>query len=953
VPSELLEEDTIYTFSLSSGDDVFTWAVQTANALEINSVFPGENATRVSLSEPLKIVLSRNVSVDLNDLSDYIHVFPETELTFSQQGRVITAAPEEQWRPGTIYSVEIDAELPLLTSVYTTEEAMSWQFETISDALFAPVLSSSKPYFAIDERPTFLVDGILSDEATLHLYRYSDDEEFVSDLYDAHLSAPSWSEQSKYFDLQKEDAQVIEDYQLTDSVITLNSPLSSGNYLLTLTSGSVTRSALFSVSKLAVLPAAGDSSVLFWVIDTGFDATMTGVKCTDLLNKTSEKTDSSGLVSMPFDDFGIYSFELDWNKLILPVSFEYSSSELGVWSYLFTDKTVYRSDDPLYYFGILSPKDGSPMEYERVSVLLMPKGETNPDRAIHKEFAELTEGHFSGQFILPVLPDGSYSLQIWQSGVLYSESEFEISKEDHVYSASTENSNVCQLKEGECFSQREGYVDTLIIESGSDAIGSSVKEYNSFFTPHNGISNSLFVVDWNGSDFIISEEKILAADKTDQTMSIDIRETIVNDASEIALTVTDADGAPVANAGLFVQILSSEQEPVGGITDMWNDHSNYGISLKSDYHRPFSCRIGETLACEVLRTDESGNAVMSVETYGKCYCIVQSCMQKQGEWQLGSAVVPLSVTNLLPVWNDEPITENSTAYSYTMSTLTGGSKIPAGNQAAIFTDARRGALLDMLLASALSDESDRSVAALLASEHSRQLLRDYNSDVLAPLMSGQSVLAGEYQMSDGGFGNVETSALVSALAPSGISYYALERYFDGILCSGPDPLTEAIALAGSATCGSQVLNEIRGKLLYEELDDEAFLWLLWGQIRSGDTQSAYFNYVDRFTAGHTSVNPAMQAVVAAYIGLADEALLLIREAEGDTSVYNVLIARALLAKSSQETASFTYRSGEALIKAEMSGISDYVLSGVALSSEIQIKQADSNIYCILIRENNF
>ena len=87
----------------------------------------------------------------------------------------------------------------------------------------------------------------------------------------------------------------------------------------------------------------------------------------------------------------------------------------------YLDQARYQAGDTLNYWGMVEPRDGSDLEYERVSVYIYAE---SYDTYVYRDYAQLSSGLFSGTILLPTLLDGHYRLEISQSGNTLISQEF-------------------------------------------------------------------------------------------------------------------------------------------------------------------------------------------------------------------------------------------------------------------------------------------------------------------------------------------------------------------------------------------------------------------------------------------------------------------------------------------------------------------------------------------------
>ncbi|MDO4733275.1 MAG: hypothetical protein Q4B50_07175, partial [Bacillota bacterium] len=485
-------------------------------------------------------------------------------------------------------------------------------------------------------------------------------------------------------------------------------------------------------------------------------------------------------------------------------------------------------------------------------------------------------------------------------------------------------------------------------------------DFSLSFQPENQLEHYLLVLEHSEKGFSQLEYSRLyrAAEEKRLFLKAPEKQALVyGKANQLELQLCDQAGQPQPNVHLSLQVLSSDMRPeVDTFGSIYGDYQGSGLSLDTPRPTQSSYAASETLAYEVVETDENGRAslhfTMPSEKQKDCYLIAQAILCEGTEVSAGSLLLELQLPEILPAQEEEILPQTKT-YGYSIKTLQAGMRLDADSRLVICGDAERLQLLDLLLAPAFDSSEQKGIEMLFSQAYAQQLLVDYGGDHMALLFDPQPFSVVNYQKADGGLGEESASsdpvlsAKLAAMTPSGISYYALSHYFEELLDQGPSLNEQAVALAGMASCGRANIREVKALLQNKELDDSAYCWLLWALIRNGDRATAAQLYESRiFTEMQEGDSLAWRAVLAAALGHGKEALLLLEEAEAledELMAEQLLIARSLLPRSRQPERSFSYSVGEEIYEATVSGINDYFLSPLALNGEIRFTKAEEGL----------
>ena len=982
-PGAPLSPDTVYTFTLSAEETICTWTIQTQEMLRILRSSPVDEETGIDLNASLEIVLSSAVTVDLDNLKENLTITPEMEGNLTQDGRLIRFTPEQPWQAGTVYHVELSPGVTCSNSTMVLEQGYAFSFETKQNWKDWTITGPS--VFCLEEPLEFRIDGLPSLEpgkelgVDVSIYAFSDEDSYVAALETLYKTTPTWSCSFKYLSSSStEGTQQI--YSAVNMVRTemadgvLLSPdieLGEGYYLLRATYGGENRDLFFMVSSLNVWVVTDADQAVVWCFDQS-TAKPVEASITDLLGGDRCVADNQGLGQITIGDHALLRVTDATSTLILPLwkNVAAASDFPNVWRYLYCDKTVYANGDTVRFYGLLKTRDGSKLDYDRVSVYIVPAGD-DVENYIYRDYADLVEGMFSGEIVLPQLLAGEYELQIWQSGLQYIQQPFMVSDESvriQPISMGNGQEEVVYLDLGDeyTFSTTGPDSPRLYVQANGGITNAEVTmgtEYSVTFDPPNQLDSYVVEVEKKSTGFAVDSMTKLCRAVDAQALKITLESPSVLSCSienTVRVSVKDGNEAPIADATVLIQVLECTLRPqVDTLAEIYGDYEGSGLSLEQAAVSDQSYGSGTTLAYEMVTTDEAGYAEctvsMPVSCQNKCYLIAQ-VIQCGEPIQVGSLVKYMETAGSSAEVPEETIPLES-KYFYEIQPLSERTVLHANSRLVICASDERLQIMDMLLEPAFSDIDRDQAKQAFSKAYARQLLSDYGGDSVRVLFDTLSVEAAWYQKSDGGVGNrdsesdLTTSAIVASMTPSGISYYALQRYFTSQLESGIDLTDQAIALAGLASCGQATLTEIKAILQYKETNDYQFCWLIWGLLCNGDRTTAAQLYKERtFTDLSSGEASAWRGVVAAALGRADEALELLARAESKKNdnwwAERVLVARSLLIRTVQPELTFRYIVNGETYDASVSGIVDYLISPMNFTEPIYFTNVDDGVsYC--------
>lgn len=454
-PSEELERGRLYIIDIAAPDgSTVSFAFQTPREFAVIGSLPQDMSSGVPVDTGIEIYFTYN---DVEDIEKYFEISPKAEGRFEEHGYARSFVPKKL-EPGTIYTVTVKKGLKAAKGSLTLEEDYTFSFETSQDSSSTAdpspgSLGISDTWFDFTTReqpviPFYLYLTGMRQEKNVPVkaavYRFPDENALIKAIRERD-KIPSWAWYS--YSRMKTDVSSLEKVvEFTQTVnldswntryIMLPDSLPHGFYIIELTCEDLAAQAFIQSSDTAAFFMEDRSGGLFWVnnLITGLPSASAIIE--DVETGRTARTDASGLARLDGTSAGKDPDIMDFYRittsdgrvsllnagyLYVPYDDEYDSQGLN-WRYLQTDRTLYKPDDLVQFWGFVKSRvdNTSP---EKVTVELSEGGYFRPmyDSFVRsflpfvmgKPMATLTldarDGFFNGEIQLPALDPGSYNL---------------------------------------------------------------------------------------------------------------------------------------------------------------------------------------------------------------------------------------------------------------------------------------------------------------------------------------------------------------------------------------------------------------------------------------------------------------------------------------------------------------------------------------------------------------
>jgi len=448
VPLEPLEPEKIYKFTLASlNTDPLNWAFQTKGDFRVVSTLPRHQSTGVPIDTGIEITFSH---MNFDNLPDYFRISPQTTGRFEIHKKTAVFIPD-RLEPDTLYTVTIKKGLPLSGSSQVLEEDVTFQFETQAESTnYSFRFYETFSEFSTKDRPLFQFnfyswrEKALPPEIECTVYKYKNAEDYIRAQQERE-QIPWWAYRSR--EVYIEDTSTLQqiarfsapvmgyDYS---KFVEFPEPLPAGYYLAEVSFGGGRSQTWFQVTDLALYSAVDKDNTYIWANNLQDGSPVSGARLQLWGSDATAITDGSGLALIPTPKdiaAGIYGVvskgDLEavitippwqqWDEA-LEESREFA---MGYWKYLYLDRTLYKPDDTVFFWGILKPRTENAKDLDKVTAVLSAGGWR--ERSDIESIDVTLDGmSFTGSVKLPNLTPGYYYLEIRAGDKTLTSAGFEV-----------------------------------------------------------------------------------------------------------------------------------------------------------------------------------------------------------------------------------------------------------------------------------------------------------------------------------------------------------------------------------------------------------------------------------------------------------------------------------------------------------------------------------------------
>ena len=425
--------NSLYIFRLArEGKSDITWAFQTVNRFQITSGFPGNQAVNVPVSTGIEITFS---SEDHSPINDYFSISPNAAGEFIQRGNTTVFVPRRDLRHSTVYTVTVKAGVRHSGTNEEISDDYTFSFGTepapqaVHTAEQFRFFSSVYAEFPTIEAPAFNTWRSWNSsprKVNISVYRFGGKQEAIDAVYKKQ-SVPFWARfagEDSFVEtaaLSKVMSFVHE--ESGDRTFQLPDALTGGFYLIDAEYENSHDQMIIQITDLPVQIISDKDMSIVWVNDIVTGRAVADADVYDTKTGKTYITDVSGVakIDRPVPDDGNETLVVtarDGKECVwLHSGFYNSVPNNPYWTVLQLDRTLFKGDDTVSFFGFVQNR-GDAEEINHVSAVLTRGafsfwGTVSSRDTLHRQTVPVSGGVYSDEMRLPNLDQGSYQLTIY------------------------------------------------------------------------------------------------------------------------------------------------------------------------------------------------------------------------------------------------------------------------------------------------------------------------------------------------------------------------------------------------------------------------------------------------------------------------------------------------------------------------------------------------------------
>ncbi|NLL05618.1 MAG: alpha-2-macroglobulin [Clostridiaceae bacterium] len=451
-----LMENELYTFRMNM-DKETTWVFQTQSTFKIAGSIPGEKTLNVPINSGIEIHFSHE---NFSDLQDHFEITPAVKGRFEVHKKTAVFVPD-RLEYDTVYTVRIKKGIKIQGTNREIDEDYIFTFETASrsesstpspDQITTFIKVNRYLYdFSPSENPEVLVNYSLHSNngrtftpevmnAKIGIYAFNDFDSFFSAIEEKN-STPYWATSySKKFTPVDTLQKVLDFEQVLNentssrygyTYLKVPQALPEGYYVLDGNWKDTRFQTFLQITNTGMYISESNTKTLVWLNDLASQSPIEGASISYKGYDDVYYSGDNGLayfdsLNMPVNNnnnyyYNYYSYNR-YNRYMIVKTKEgkysvldcsnYSyNSENKYWSYFYTDRGMYKSDDTINIWGYIKNRyDNEQIDY--LTAELYHNHYNKNSTPIIKQNLDVNNSFFEGSIKLPDLPEGYYYIAL-------------------------------------------------------------------------------------------------------------------------------------------------------------------------------------------------------------------------------------------------------------------------------------------------------------------------------------------------------------------------------------------------------------------------------------------------------------------------------------------------------------------------------------------------------------
>lgn len=432
-PKAKLLQNKVYKILLSTSingkEKELSWAFQTKKPLTVTQTLPADKSSSVPLNTGIEVTFSHE---EVTNPESYFLISPNITGRFEKHGKTLAFVPKNL-SPETIYTITVKKGLGLKDSNETLKDDYKFQFATKKEGGEEQNQASlyfGKISFEFDNKnnPAVSLSSYNTpNELKTSVYRFKNENAFISCLKQK-ANFPEWASylREKYRCLESETDKIqefqakIEKQNYGQEYIVFPDKLENGYYLARFELPKLSQEILIQVSPLATYITKAKNKTLIWVNNTETQSYEKNAKIEYLGKNEVYETDESGIAAFETRtekdrEGNIIKIQGAGSTIFIPLLASYyyempNDKSALFWSYLATNKRLFRPTDTIEFWGFVKKREGETPKKLTVTLEKGYWGETTP--IDQKEISVTNDNTIKGKFDLKDFSTGGYFLKI-------------------------------------------------------------------------------------------------------------------------------------------------------------------------------------------------------------------------------------------------------------------------------------------------------------------------------------------------------------------------------------------------------------------------------------------------------------------------------------------------------------------------------------------------------------
>jgi len=452
---EQIPADTLLTVSLDAEyvdetgerqQRLYSWAYQVRNQFKVLTTIPRHQARHVPVNTGIEVMFSH---VEVENIEQHFSITPNVSGHFEMHGRTVVFVPTKGLNYGSIYTVNLSAEVRPSGAKEGLAEPYQFSFETRLKSNLTrakTVRATSDLYeFAVGDAPAVGVYAVSSQvNVNVDIYELGGTDKLLEVLAQRD-EIPRWSLASGGF---KQDvtglnkvqtfAAPISGDQRNEKYVQFPESLPRGVYVAEMSYSGDTDQFWIQVTDVAAYANVTMTDTVVWVQNRGTRQPASDITVSAVNVNLNGRTDVRGMATMstPNELLTRNSESLENGRpylkltglageLVMELSYrhyyDYRRNSIDAtftdkfWTYLSTDRPRYQTDDTVHVWGVLKPRDSSE-SLGQVKVTLFKEGYRDyyyrPINILERVIQPAPDGHFTLDLPLKDLRPDYYSIEL-------------------------------------------------------------------------------------------------------------------------------------------------------------------------------------------------------------------------------------------------------------------------------------------------------------------------------------------------------------------------------------------------------------------------------------------------------------------------------------------------------------------------------------------------------------